>query len=161
VAWYERLLGAPPSFLPNDTEAVWELADHWYVFIEVRPAHAGHATHHRLRRQLRRPHLPDRREERFAARMSWMTMKSCSLTSGGWATWSKMAESWAEFQHWTSLCLAPLTLSAWAFVPVTATRATSKRYSDSGKVNFFKVLASFAASDQPASFSQTVLHGLG
>lgn len=45
VAWYERLLGAPPSFLPNDTEAVWELADHRYVFIEMRPAHAGHAMH--------------------------------------------------------------------------------------------------------------------
>ena len=45
VAWYERLLGGPPSFLPNDTEAVWELADHRYVFIEVRPEHAGHAIH--------------------------------------------------------------------------------------------------------------------
>jgi len=45
VAWYERLLGAQPSFLPNDTEAVWELAGHRYVFIEVRPAHAGHAMH--------------------------------------------------------------------------------------------------------------------
>ena len=43
VAWYEQLLGAPPSFLPNDTEAVWELADHRYLFIEVRPEHAGHA----------------------------------------------------------------------------------------------------------------------
>jgi hypothetical protein len=28
AAWYERFLGAPPSFLPNDTEAVWELAYH-------------------------------------------------------------------------------------------------------------------------------------
>jgi catechol 2,3-dioxygenase-like lactoylglutathione lyase family enzyme len=45
VAWYARLLGAPPSFLPNDTEAVWELADHRYLFIEVRPQHAGHAMH--------------------------------------------------------------------------------------------------------------------
>jgi predicted enzyme related to lactoylglutathione lyase len=45
VAWYERLLGAPPSFLPNDTEAVWEVTDHGYVFIEVRPEHAGHAMH--------------------------------------------------------------------------------------------------------------------
>jgi hypothetical protein len=45
VAWYERLLGAAPSFLPNDTEAVWELADHRYLFIEVRPEHAGHAMH--------------------------------------------------------------------------------------------------------------------
>src|SRR5690242_12150476 len=45
AAWYERLLGAAPSFLPNDTEAVWELADHRYLFIEVRPEHAGHAVH--------------------------------------------------------------------------------------------------------------------
>lgn len=45
VAWYERLLGSPPAFLPNDTEAVWELAEHRYVFIEVRPEHAGHALH--------------------------------------------------------------------------------------------------------------------
>lgn len=45
TAWYEQLLGAPPSFLPNDTEAVWELADHRFVFIEVRPEHAGHAMH--------------------------------------------------------------------------------------------------------------------
>ena len=41
LAWYERLLGTPPSFLPNDTEAVWELADHRYVFIEVRHEDAG------------------------------------------------------------------------------------------------------------------------
>lgn len=45
AAWYERLLGAPPSFVPNDTEAVWELAEHRYVFIEVRHEHAGHAAH--------------------------------------------------------------------------------------------------------------------
>ena len=45
LAWYEWLLGAPPAFLPNDHEAVWELAEHRYVFIEVRPEHAGHAMH--------------------------------------------------------------------------------------------------------------------
>ena len=45
TGWYERLLGAPPSFLPNDTEAVWELAEHRYVYIVVRPEHAGHALH--------------------------------------------------------------------------------------------------------------------
>ena len=45
AAWYERLLGAPPSFLPNDTEAVWEIADHRYVYIVVQPEHAGHAMH--------------------------------------------------------------------------------------------------------------------
>jgi len=45
VAWYEQLLGAEPSFLPIDTEAVWELAEHRYVFIEVLPENAGHAVH--------------------------------------------------------------------------------------------------------------------
>jgi predicted enzyme related to lactoylglutathione lyase len=45
VAWYERLFGAPPSFLPNEVEAVWELAEHRFVFIEQRPEHAGHARH--------------------------------------------------------------------------------------------------------------------
>jgi predicted enzyme related to lactoylglutathione lyase len=43
--WYERLLGTPPTFLPNEVEAVWEVAEHRYVFIEVRPADAGHALH--------------------------------------------------------------------------------------------------------------------
>jgi catechol 2,3-dioxygenase-like lactoylglutathione lyase family enzyme len=43
AAWYERLLGVPPAFLPNDTEAVWELAENRYLYIDVRPEHAGHA----------------------------------------------------------------------------------------------------------------------
>jgi predicted enzyme related to lactoylglutathione lyase len=43
VKWYERLLGSPPSFLPNDVEAVWRLAEHRYVYIEQSPEHAGHA----------------------------------------------------------------------------------------------------------------------
>ena len=45
VDWYERLLGSPPSFLPNDTEAVWDVNEHGWVFIEVRPEHAGHSMH--------------------------------------------------------------------------------------------------------------------
>jgi catechol 2,3-dioxygenase-like lactoylglutathione lyase family enzyme len=45
LAWYERLLGSEPSFLPNATEAVWEIAEHRYLYIEVRPDHAGHAKH--------------------------------------------------------------------------------------------------------------------
>ena len=31
--WYERLLGAEPSFEPHSTEAVWELAEHRFLFI--------------------------------------------------------------------------------------------------------------------------------
>ena len=30
TAWYERHVGAPPSFLPNDGEAVWEVAEHQF-----------------------------------------------------------------------------------------------------------------------------------
>jgi catechol 2,3-dioxygenase-like lactoylglutathione lyase family enzyme len=44
-AWYELLLGAAPSFLPNDTEAVWEIAEHRFLYIELLPEHAGHARH--------------------------------------------------------------------------------------------------------------------
>ena len=45
VGWYRRLLGAGPSFLPNATEAVWEVAEHGYLYIDVRPGSAGHAMH--------------------------------------------------------------------------------------------------------------------
>ncbi|QIG43250.1 hypothetical protein G5V58_11220 [Nocardioides anomalus] len=42
VAWYERLFGTPPSMLPDDDEAVWEVAPGRSVYVERRPAHAGH-----------------------------------------------------------------------------------------------------------------------
>ena len=42
LAWYERLLGAA-SMYPDETEAVWELADQRHLYIDVRPEHAGHA----------------------------------------------------------------------------------------------------------------------
>jgi catechol 2,3-dioxygenase-like lactoylglutathione lyase family enzyme len=32
--WYERLLGKPPSFWPNATEAVWQLAEHRHLYIQ-------------------------------------------------------------------------------------------------------------------------------
>jgi catechol 2,3-dioxygenase-like lactoylglutathione lyase family enzyme len=45
LTWYERLLGSEPAFLPNATEAVWELAEHRYLYIEELPGRAGHALH--------------------------------------------------------------------------------------------------------------------
>ena len=39
--WYERLLGGPPAFLPHDAEAVWELAEHRYVYIVEDAERAG------------------------------------------------------------------------------------------------------------------------
>jgi hypothetical protein len=32
--WYERLLGGEPTFLSDETEAVWELDEHRHLFIE-------------------------------------------------------------------------------------------------------------------------------
>src|ERR1044072_6259960 len=43
LSWYERLFGSPPTFFPNDEEAVWELAEHRYVYIEHRPGRGDHA----------------------------------------------------------------------------------------------------------------------
>ena len=45
IDWYRRLLGAEPTFLPNDVEAVWELAEHRFLYVEVRPEHAGSGRH--------------------------------------------------------------------------------------------------------------------
>src|SRR5258708_21518717 len=45
LRWYERLLGSEPAFFPNATEAVWELAEHRYFYIEELPERAGHALH--------------------------------------------------------------------------------------------------------------------
>ena len=41
-AWYERLLG-DPSFLPNEREVVWTLADARHVYIEEVAGRAGGA----------------------------------------------------------------------------------------------------------------------
>jgi catechol 2,3-dioxygenase-like lactoylglutathione lyase family enzyme len=43
--WYGRLLGGEPAFRPNDVEAVWEVDEHRYLYVELRPEHAGHALH--------------------------------------------------------------------------------------------------------------------
>jgi len=43
LAWYEKLFGCEPAFRPNDVEAVWEVDEHRYVYVENRPDHAGHA----------------------------------------------------------------------------------------------------------------------
>ncbi len=43
--WYERLLGAEPSFIAHSTEAVWELAEHRFLFIDEDAERAGRAIH--------------------------------------------------------------------------------------------------------------------
>jgi hypothetical protein len=39
--WNQKLFGVPPTFFPNQTEAVWALADHRWIYIIVEPEHAG------------------------------------------------------------------------------------------------------------------------
>jgi hypothetical protein len=43
LPWYESVFGGPPSFLPNDTEAVWQVAEHRYIYIVQHPERAGNA----------------------------------------------------------------------------------------------------------------------
>ncbi|MDF1602647.1 VOC family protein [Nocardioides sp. YIM 152315] len=43
VAWIERLLGRPSAFEAHETESVWELAEHCYLYVVLEPEHAGHA----------------------------------------------------------------------------------------------------------------------
>lgn len=42
--WYKRLLGAEPTFYPNDVEAVWQLAEDRYVYILQDTDRAGGAV---------------------------------------------------------------------------------------------------------------------
>ena len=39
--WYSNVLGAEPSFLPNDEEAVWTLEDQRHVYVVTDPQRAG------------------------------------------------------------------------------------------------------------------------
>ena len=39
--FYSRLLGAEPSFLPNDTEAVWTLEEQRHVYVVLDTERAG------------------------------------------------------------------------------------------------------------------------
>jgi hypothetical protein len=43
LRWYERFFGGRPLFLPNDIEAVWEVAEHRYIYIVQDPDRAGNA----------------------------------------------------------------------------------------------------------------------
>jgi Glyoxalase-like domain len=44
-AWYERLLGCEPTFLPHETEAVWVLAEGRSIVVVKDAERAGNALH--------------------------------------------------------------------------------------------------------------------
>jgi len=41
LAWYQRLFGCPPTFYPNEKEAVWTVGEKRWVYIIVAPERAG------------------------------------------------------------------------------------------------------------------------
>lgn len=43
-AWYVCVFGSEPTFLASDTEAIWELGQHRYLYIQQNAEHAGHAV---------------------------------------------------------------------------------------------------------------------
>ena len=42
--WYERFFGRPPTFLPNDKEAVWQVAQTASVYVLTDEDRAGHSV---------------------------------------------------------------------------------------------------------------------
>ena len=44
IDWYSRLLGCPPSFYPNDIEAVWQVGEGQWLYTVVQPDRAGGAV---------------------------------------------------------------------------------------------------------------------
>jgi Glyoxalase/Bleomycin resistance protein/Dioxygenase superfamily len=42
VAWYEQLLGRPPTFIAHETDHVWEISEHGSIAVQLLPEHAGH-----------------------------------------------------------------------------------------------------------------------
>jgi predicted enzyme related to lactoylglutathione lyase len=42
-AWYERLFGCEPDMLPHDTEAVWRVTEHGWVYVVEDAERAGRA----------------------------------------------------------------------------------------------------------------------
>jgi len=43
VAWFERLLGEPATFKANDSDWVWDLAEHRSIYVQRRPERAGYS----------------------------------------------------------------------------------------------------------------------
>lgn len=41
--WYERLMGAPPDFLPKEDEAVWQVDGAGWIYVVADPERAGRA----------------------------------------------------------------------------------------------------------------------
>ena len=43
--WYERFFGSEPDFVAHETECVWELGEHRFLFIQEDVERAGYARH--------------------------------------------------------------------------------------------------------------------
>ena len=65
VAWYERLLGVPATFVATDTEFVWTLSEHASIYVELLRERAGYAM---VTAFLTEPDALDRFVESAAAR---------------------------------------------------------------------------------------------
>jgi hypothetical protein len=93
LPWYERLFGGRPSFLPNDIEAVWEVAEHRYVYIVQDPGRAGNALvfsfvddlEDRVAEISRRGIEPDRRESpaRGVSKVIYRDAEGNEISFGG------------------------------------------------------------------------------
>jgi catechol 2,3-dioxygenase-like lactoylglutathione lyase family enzyme len=43
LTWYERLMGQPPDFFPHESEAVWQVGEHAWIYVVADAGRAGKA----------------------------------------------------------------------------------------------------------------------
>ena len=43
LAWYKRLMGREPDFIPDENEAVWQVVESGWVYVIADPGRAGRA----------------------------------------------------------------------------------------------------------------------
>jgi catechol 2,3-dioxygenase-like lactoylglutathione lyase family enzyme len=43
LAWYKRLMGRAPDFIPEENEAVWQVVENGWIYIIADPGRAGKA----------------------------------------------------------------------------------------------------------------------
>jgi hypothetical protein len=43
LAWYERLMGQPPDFTPQEHEAVWQIVENGWIYVVADAERAGKA----------------------------------------------------------------------------------------------------------------------
>ena len=149
--WYERLLGSEPSFYPNDTEAVFDLAEHRYLYIEQSPEHAGHSQVTVFVGGLRRADRRHHRARASSPRARRPTTTACARrrTSTPTATGSGSAETRPSSPSRLRACSVEFETRTW------------RRYRPCAEARdmFFEVVVKFESQDRLDATTSKAIDG--